>query len=900
MSGCADLRLHGLGRLLQLGNQLPELGGLLSLGVHHSLGGTGDELLVGEFLLHDAQTVFRLFFLLGNALQLRGDIHQLAQGHIRRGVCGDHAHLARHIRGGGGGKGHGAGIGQTLDEMQALGVDIRRSGDDEDLRLLGRRHVHLRAAGTDGLDGVHDRFHGGLFLREGKFGPVDRPLGGHQVRILMGQRLVDLLGDEGHEGMQQLQKLREHVAKDVLSHQLGLLVLAVQPGLGQLDIPIAVGVPQEVVDLGGRHADLVAVQILRDLLDQRVQLGEHPLVLSGQLSGLGQDAAVDGQVHHDEPAGVPDLVCEVAHGLALFRVEPGVVSGAVAGDEVEAQGVGTVLLRHLQRVDAVAQRLGHLAALVVPHQAMDEHRVERDLLHLLTTGEDHPGHPEEDDVVAGDHDGGGIEIRQVLGLFRPAQRGEGPQGGGEPGIQHVRVAGQVRAAALFALGGILPGDIDVAALVAVPGGDLVAPPKLTGDAPVVDVLHPVGVGLGEALGDELDFALLHHAQCLLGKGLHLHEPLGGDQGLHVVVAAVAGAHVVVIGLGLDQISLLLQIFHDLLAALVTVHTVVGAAVFVDLSVIADAADDLQIVAQAHLKVVGVVGGGHLHGAGTEAQLHVVVRHDGDLPVHDGQDAGLAHQMLEPLVLRVHGNARIAHHGLGTGGSHHQVAGAVRERIADVPQVAGLVQILHLRVGKSGGTVGAPVDDAAALVDEALVVELAERLTDGLGAALVHGEAGAVPIAGDAHLLLLFHDAAAVLLLPLPDPLEELLAAQVVTGLALLDPQIFLHLDLGGDAGVVGAGHPQGGVALHPLEASEDVLQRAVQGVAHVQLAGDIGRGHHDGKGLFLGIGAGAEAAGVLPHLIDAGLYLLGFIHLRQFFFHTLTLLFFKPEVLMIT
>ena len=44
----------------------------------------------------------------------------------------------------------------------------------------------------------------------------------------MGQRLENLLGDEGHEGMQQLQKVRQHVAQHILGHQLGCLVLAVQ------------------------------------------------------------------------------------------------------------------------------------------------------------------------------------------------------------------------------------------------------------------------------------------------------------------------------------------------------------------------------------------------------------------------------------------------------------------------------------------------------------------------------------------------------------------------------------------------------------------------------------------------------------------------------------------------
>ena len=399
------------------------------------------------------------------------------------------------------------------------------------------------------------------------------------------------------------------------------------------------------------------------------------------------------------------------------------------------------------------------------------------------------------------------------------------------------------------------------------------------------VFHPVGIGLGEALGDELHFALVHHPQGLLGQRLHLHEPLGGDQGLHIVVAAVAGADIVVVRLHLHQIALLLQILHDGLAALVAVHAVVGAAVLVDVTVIGNDPDDLQIVPQTHLKVVGVVGGGHLYRAGAEADLAVFVAHDGDLTIHDGQDALLADKVLELLIVGVHGHAGVAHHGLGTGGSHHDIAGAVRQRIADIPQVAGLVHILHLGVRQGGNAVGAPVDDAAALVDEALVIQLAEGLPDGLGAALVHGKAGAAPVAGNAHLLLLLDDAVAVFLLPLPDPLQELLPAQVIAGLALLDAQLFLHLDLGGDAGVVGAGDPEGGVALHPLEAGQDVLQGAVQRVTHVELAGDVGGRHDDGEGLLLGVLHALEAVMILPHLIDAGLHLLGLIHLWQFFVH---------------
>ena len=188
-----------------------------------------------------------------------------------------------------------------------------------------------------------------------------------------------------------------------------------------------------------------------------------------------------------------------------------------------------------------------------------------------------------------------------------------------------------------------------------------------------------------------------------------------------------------------------------------------------------------------------------------------------------QDAGLADQMLIALVVGVDGHAGVAQHGLGTGGGDHQIAAAVAQGIADVPEGAGLVHIFDLGVGQGGDAVGAPVDDAAALIDEALFIQVDEGLANGRGAGVVHGEAGAVPVAAGAELHLLGYDARAVFVFPVPDALEELLAAQVVAGQALLGAQLFLHADLGGDAGMVGAGQPQGAVALHALEADQDIL-----------------------------------------------------------------------------
>ena len=47
-----------------------------------------------------------------------------------------------------------------------------------------------------------------------------------------------------------------------------------------------------------------------------------------------------------------------------------------------------------------------------------------------------------------------------------------------------------------------------------------------------------------------------------------------------------------------------------------------------------------------------------------------------------------------------------------------------------------------------------------------------------------------------------------------------------------------------------ARHPQRGIALHPLKPNDGVLHHIIQRMAHMQLPGNIRRGHHNGKGFF--------------------------------------------------
>ena len=179
---------------------------------------------------------------------------------------------------------------------------------------------------------------------------------------------------------------------------------------------------------------------------------------------------------------------------------------------------------------------------------------------------------------------------------------------------------------------------------------------------------------------------------------------------------------------------------------------------------------------------------------------------------------------------------------------------------------------------------APVDDALAAVDQALVVQLLEHVVDGLVAALVHREAQAVPVAGRTELLELLDDAAAVLVLPGPGALEELLAADFLLRDALLAHR-FDDFRLRRNRRVVGARQPQGRVALHSAPADQRVLQRLVHRVAEVQLARDV-RGRDDDRIRFLfRVDFGVEILSLHPEVIDAVFDLFRLVSLCKLFGH---------------
>jgi hypothetical protein len=323
-------------------------------------------------------------------------------------------------------------------------------------------------------------------------------------------------------------------------------------------------------------------------------------------------------------------------------------------------------------------------------------------------------------------------------------------------------------------------------------------------------------------------------QSLVGHRPHLDEPLVRQAELdrHLATVAAADRHHV-IALVLEQV-LRFQVLECQLAARVAIaapvtlgHDLVHGRVLVH------HVDRLEIVPLGDLEVVRIVRRRDLHAPGAHLGIRVLIDDDRDDATLQRKPQHAPDVPPVAIVLGIDRDRDVTEERFGPGRADDQVLfGIVLEGVPDVVHLPGLVLLVDLVVGKRRPIHGAPVDDALAAVDQPVFVQPDERGPHGSRETLVHREARALPVAAAADAAQLRQDLVAELLAPLPDAAHHLFAAERAR-VDTLGVELFLDDGLRRDAGVVGAGHPQGVKAVHALVAHQYVLQGVVQRVTHV-------------------------------------------------------------------
>ena len=334
-----------------------------------------------------------------------------------------------------------------------------------------------------------------------------------------------------------------------------------------------------------------------------------------------------------------------------------------------------------------------------------------------------------------------------------------------------------------------------------------APPELPRDAPVVDVPHPLEVGLAILVRTDLDVALLDGRDGLVGERLDLHKPLRRQARFDDVLRAVALADLVDVFLDRDQRALGFQIGDDFGAGFVAIESSVDAALCIDMRRLIHHVDGWQAVALPQSKIVRVVGGRYFDRTCPEFAVHIVVGDDGDFAPDQRQPQPLAVKMQIAFVVGMHRDGGVAQHRLRPSRRDgDETAWLLQNLVAYLPEAAFLLFVNDLKIGDGGLATRTPINDISAAIDQPLLVQANEGLSHRDRELLAHGEIFARPIDARAEALHLLEDRAAVELLPLPDAFEEGFATHLVPVIALFG-ELALDHQLRGDAGVVGSRNP---------------------------------------------------------------------------------------------
>ena len=382
-------------------------------------------------------------------------------------------------------------------------------------------------------------------------------------------------------------------------------------------------------------------------------------------------------------------------------------------------------------------------------------------------------------------------------MFRPALGGERPQRRGKPGIEHVFVLHERQLGGELVFGArrrFVFGDVYVAVRV-VPRRDAVPPPQLARDAPVLQVFHPVVVGVFPVFRHELDAAAAHGVNRRAGQFFHafsageIDEPLVGEVGLNNDAAAVAVGAFQGVRFYFFQQSGAIEVSNDFVARHPAVQTAIGSGdVVVQGGVRIHQVDDFHGVPLADGVVVEVVRGGDFDAAGTEVHFDVFVSDDGDNALSQRDVHHFAEQVAVAFVVGMHCQRTVSKDGFRAGGGDVHVLAVQSlsgdEGVTDVIHVAVFFTVFDFEVGDGGFQHRVPVHQALAAIDEAVFVQADEEGAHRAREVVVHGEAFARPVERGAEAAQLLHDLSAGLVFPLPDFFGERLTAEVMPRFAL--------------------------------------------------------------------------------------------------------------------
>jgi len=168
-----------------------------------------------------------------------------------------------------------------------------------------------------------------------------------------------------------------------------------------------------------------------------------------------------------------------------------------------------------------------------------------------------------------------------------------------------------------------------------------SPPQLARDAPVANVVHPLVEHRDAIVRDEFDAPALDSLDSLLGKRLHPHEPLRGDQRLDNGLRPVALTDADRVFFGSCERARLLESSDNSLSCLKAVEFGVNSGFGGHTRIRSNHTNERKAVTLTYLEIVWVMAGSDLYHAGAKRLVDHLVRNDRDFTPYQRQAHGFA-------------------------------------------------------------------------------------------------------------------------------------------------------------------------------------------------------------------------------------------------------------------
>ena len=248
------------------------------------------------------------------------------------------------------------------------------------------------------------------------------------------------------------------------------------------------------------------------------------------------------------------------------------------------------------------------------------------------------------------------------------------------------------------------------------------PPDLARNAPVLDVLHPVAVGINPLLGMKLNLAIIDHLQGWLRKRFHLDEPLLGEIGFNNHICPLGVTNIVLILLNTHKIAKLFQILENFVASIKSVHTAI-TKIISHPAIFTDNGENREIVSPGNLIVVGIMRRSNFQRSGSELNVNIIISNNGNMASCNRNNGMSSNQMTIPWIVGVNGNSNVCQNRFRPDGRNGDIfSWMVDQCILYIDQLVATRLHDHLFIGERSLRHRAPVDNTGAPIDQSITIE----------------------------------------------------------------------------------------------------------------------------------------------------------------------------------